>query len=279
LELPAVELSEADIMPGSSTDRFLGLFSEEAIWSGLEQSGIIGGLQSLGFSGLNLCVTHKEFSSHELHMFCGRRCRDNLLIELRLKTGCWPAQPCYISGADHAGKRVIAVEWLVMQNPTAQFTPERPRLPGQDFPGLGMGRPFLDLLARWSRDAGYVALFNVPEYYHNAAIYSSYFKFLSPFMEGKLRRMQEDLQHEPLAVISYAILLDGLRDRRSNRAIPWRPQWQVKPLCPSISDLFSGTVYQEKVTKAYRSYRFTLDPAILERARRAVSSPKEFLLD
>jgi hypothetical protein len=54
------------------------------------------------------------------------------------------------------GLRVLslAVRWLALQDPRGRFTPERPRLPGQRYPGLGLGKRLYERLMVWAKSGG-----------------------------------------------------------------------------------------------------------------------------
>jgi hypothetical protein len=58
-----------------------------------------------------------------------------------------------------------------MQHPRRVFSTAHPRLPGQAFPGTGMGRQVHDLLVLLCRRIGRDALLNTPERFHLAALY------------------------------------------------------------------------------------------------------------
>jgi hypothetical protein len=67
---------------------------------------------------------------------------------------------------------VVIVDWLLMQNPRRSFTRERPRLPGQRYPGTGLGRDVAQLLVIMCRRLGREGLLTVPERYHLAELYA-----------------------------------------------------------------------------------------------------------
>src|SRR5260370_19674664 len=43
---------------------------------------------------------------------------------------------------------MLYVHWLALRNPRASFSEDRPQLPGQDVPGLGLAREMTEILAR-----------------------------------------------------------------------------------------------------------------------------------
>src|SRR4029453_19687251 len=96
----------------------------------------------------------------------------------------------------------LVLYWMVLQNPRASFTLERPRLPGQDHPGLGAREPLYVMLTSWATAWGKDALLNVPEYFHNAVFYTARFRFLEPAEQGRFEALRRVLATLPVAEAS-----------------------------------------------------------------------------
>ncbi len=89
------------------------------------------------------------------------------------------------------------VEFLFMQNPLARFAAHRRQLPGQNFPGLGLGKEMLALLSFAGKKTNRDMLVENPQYLHNALIYfKAGMRFLSPHCEAFFEILMEDLAHE-----------------------------------------------------------------------------------
>lgn len=93
----------------------------------LERSGILDRLRDLGFAHPTLDFQLDDPAGQTLRIFGGPDRREQL-TELRVLR----------DRRSVAGCELLAVEWLLMQNPRASFGPGRPQLPGQELPGLGM---------------------------------------------------------------------------------------------------------------------------------------------
>ena len=63
---------------------------------------------------------------------------------------------------------LLRIEWLLMQNPRARFTAQRPRLPGQKHPGLGLLADVIALLIVACDRLQLGGLLFVPAHYHTA---------------------------------------------------------------------------------------------------------------
>src|SRR5262249_34611670 len=100
---------------------------------------------------------------------------------------------------------LIAVEWLLLQNPRADFSRGKARLPGQEHPGLGIGREIMILLEIMNERLDREGLLVFPEYYHNGVLYNHGLKFFSPQMEGEMAALNRDLSPLNLSEASWAV--------------------------------------------------------------------------
>ena len=173
-ELKEVVLPTA---PSAAGDLFLDRLTPAALERELEAAGIFDQLAARGYSGLTVEVGRVD-REHRLRLLASGV--ETPVVELRVsEMTCVPKEPMLRDrGVDVL--YLLAVHWLALQDPRAEFASERPALPGQVYPGLGVGRPLLSRLLAWSHDWGKDALVNYPAYYHNAVFYSRLFRFLSP---------------------------------------------------------------------------------------------------
>ena len=95
----------------------------------LERSGILAQLRSKGFRALRVELDTRNGAAHTLRVVCDEG-PEELLLELRAGR----------SRSAVPDMEVIFVEWLLLQNPRAEFSARRPQLPGQQHPGLGLLR-------------------------------------------------------------------------------------------------------------------------------------------
>ena len=72
---------------------------------------------------------------------------------------------------------VLYVEWLLLQDPRAEFG-ERPRLPGQEYPGLGLLREMVALLVVVCEQLGMDGILFVPAHYYMAALGRRHLRFV-----------------------------------------------------------------------------------------------------
>ena len=154
---------------------------------------------------------------------------------------------------------MIMVDWLLLQNPCKKFSRERPALPEQNYPGLGLLNDLIPAVLEAARESGRAGVLDVPEHYHGALFYSRWFHFLEPEMEGKFLAMRRDLEGTPLHIVSRCIYLDSLKNLSSGRYEGWVPGEQILPVSEPMQQYFRHQQYAEIRDRALRENRYQLD--------------------
>jgi hypothetical protein len=236
---------------------FLGRFDEAALHEELDRAGILRGLAARGYHEVVL-RTRVEGGEHRLGMR-PRRGRTSL-VDLRLQENTLVVTEEVLRRGGLEVLSVLSNTWLSLQDPRARFTPERPRLPGQRWPGLGLSRCFYELLARWARDWGKDAVLATPEYFHNAVFYSPAFRFLSPREQGSFEALRRDLSSQSLAAASAAVAEGRVRDLAAGRSLAWRPGFMAAPASETLARALAGDHYARAAREAYAGSRFSVAP-------------------
>jgi hypothetical protein len=237
---------------------FLGRFDEAALLSELGREGILQGLAARGYDEVRL-RTSMEAGEHRLRI----RPRGSRvsLVDLRL------AERTHVVADEAAraqGLELLSVldnAWLSLQDPRASFTAERPRLPGQRWPGLGLSRAFYGLLSRWAREWGKDAVFATPEYFHNAVFYSRGFRFLSAGEQGRFEALRRDLGGLRLADASAAVEEGRVLDLASGRPFAWRPGPMAAPLAGPLRAVLEGDAFRSQVEMSRAAARYAVQTA------------------
>ena len=176
-------LTEADLGGSqglaSPETRLLGFYSLSGIELALESLGHMDRLRELGFDSPEV-----EFdlgaSGQTLRIF-GSRGRRDLVLEMRLRR-----DRRTIPGAE-----LLAIDWLLLQNPRARFTPARPALPGQTHPGLGMLRETMAAMMLICDRLHLSGIIVTPSHFHAVVQARSQMRFLDPRREGLFRSFQQ----------------------------------------------------------------------------------------
>jgi acetoin utilization deacetylase AcuC-like enzyme len=246
-------LSEEDIaalMPGlPRKTRFLGCYSRHGAELLLERAGVLAQLRAKGFRSLAVELDAQQ-PSQTLRIVCndGRR---ELLVELRAER----------SRSAVVGMELIAVEWLLLQNPRAPFSERRPRLPGQQHPGLGLLRDFMGWLVAVCEAHGLDGVFFVAAHYHIAMQSRRLVSPLRPEDEARLGALSRALAGLSLPEATAAVDAGQIADATTGELTGWTPVATVLPVSDRLRAMVSGPEYDEAVERAAGRFSFRLVPA------------------
>jgi hypothetical protein len=166
------ELAGADAMSPRGR-AFVDTYSVAGLRTVIERFGLQAKLEERGLGDYDLVVTEEDSFHHRLELVLRNDVPnvadgvDRHVMDLRLHLGRLAREHQRGDAFD-----VVVVEWLLMQNPRGVFTSERPRLPGQRFPGTGLGNDVAQLLVLMCRRVARAGLVVVPERFHLAELYA-----------------------------------------------------------------------------------------------------------
>jgi acetoin utilization deacetylase AcuC-like enzyme len=249
-------LTEADLaalVPGAPrSPRFLGYFSRHGAELLLERAGVLAQLRARGFRTLRVDLDMRNGEGQTLRIFSEDR-PDELLVEMRAQR----------SRGVVAGMEVIALEWLLLQNPREAFSERRPRLPGQQHPGLGLLRDFMGWLVVVCETHHLDGIFFVAAHYHIAMQSRRLVRPVRPVDEARLRAFAAAFSGLPLSEATAAVDAGRVVDATTGRPVAWEPVATVLPVSERLRATVSGPAYDEAVAReALRfSYRRAPGPA------------------
>ena len=148
------------------------------------------------------------------------------------------------------GMEVLRVEWLLLQNPRSTFTDRKPRLPGQEHPGLGMLKDASAFLVLACDRLGLDGVVFTPSHYHLAAQSKDYLRFVHPEDEARFRAFEEALDDLPLVEATRVADDGGLVDRESGVTVSWEPAPMILPVSEEAQERYLGEGYEEEVREA-----------------------------
>jgi len=256
-------LSEEDVISqrggGSGTSLFLGHYTREEVVKALERTGVISAAGKRGFKDVSVAIDTADPYHHRLLMHAGREGTELLLGEIKVSEGTFTPKTAFIPGTGMTNLEMIIIEWICLQDPSAKFAADKPKLPGQAHPGLGVGKKVSRLLVDMASALGKDGILNFPEYYHNAVFYSLIFLFFNPYMQGRLLAMERDLRQFPVHRVSDAILKGCLVDGRTSAYVQWSPEEQICPVSKRTRAYFESKQYKSIVSGALEENSFTID--------------------
>jgi len=238
---------------------FLDFYSEEGINKALLKYGVFRELRKMGFSNFIIDLDTRDPYHHKFRAYHQKNEPDFLICEVYVRKKSFTAKPTFKTNIYGETLALIVVEWLTLQNPLAKFTAQRPQLPGQKFPGLGIGRKVLEIFINMCIRLKTDGLLNVPEHYHNATFYGRYFKYFNPQTEGYFHAIKRDLSHLGLHKLTWAIDRECLVDTNTGEYWKWFTDEQILPVSEKMERHFFSKEYVEQVKHASESVKFIID--------------------
>jgi acetoin utilization deacetylase AcuC-like enzyme len=212
-ELTADDLEEAlGLRPGRQR-LLLGFYTASGIEHALFHYGFFEQLERLGYRHFRGAIDTAGLGER-VRLYGEADAKEHLLIELVMERRRVPGPPERRRGAGagaggstperrrpsggeaeaaRADVEVLYVHWMSLRNPRAQFSERRPRLPGQDVPGLGFARETGYMMARMAVRLGLAGVVIRPAHYHMAYACRHEFVFVDPRRQGRFEALVRDL--------------------------------------------------------------------------------------
>ncbi len=153
---------------------------------------------------------------------------------------------------------MLRVEWLLLQNPRGEFTAERPPLPGQAHPGLGMLQEVVTLFVLACDRLQLDGLLFVPSHYHVAVHGRKTMRFLDPADEGRYRALEAALQGLSLAAAAEAVAAGRVIDAATGQPFAWRPAPMVFAVSERLREQVLGEEHERRTAEEAGRHAFTL---------------------
>jgi hypothetical protein len=186
-------------LPTERRNLLLNFYSAEGLEFALHRYGVLGELKRKGYGPFRVEI-HDEGVGQSARLLDAPSGQPLIEVVLeRRKIGDSP---------------MLYVHWLALRNPRSRFSSDRPQLPGQEVPGLGLSREMTVLLLRMAVRLGLEGLALRPAAYHLAFSGRESLRFVDPARQGRFEKLMEALQGMPLvaatsAVAEGRVLLDG----------------------------------------------------------------------
>lgn len=233
---------------------WLGRYTPEELFAQMEQFGIERHLSERGYTHLEPHLVCEPFRYHlRIEGSAGPDDKPDLLIEVKARR----TTENVIGRSRQGPYSSLVLDWVLFQDPRAEFAPEHPRLPGQKHPGLQLLDMGTRLLLAQVKELNVDLVLTYPGHFHNAVFYSPQFRFLEAAAEGHFQALVRDLMGDErlLAEASEALdngqVLDG-----SGRPVFWIQKAQAWALRKSVEDDIFTPDYLTRVESASQQ-RFT----------------------
>lgn len=228
------EVAEALGMSRRGEHRLLGYYSKEGLEYALEKFGILEHLRRLGYQQL-----HIELDSAGT----GDRARLKGVDEAS-------GQPVELVQLEVqrkavAGGNFLFINWLALRNPRAHFSPARPKLPGQDVPGLGLAREMTQMTLLMAKRLTLDGVAFRPSWYHMA--YAARYdgsRFHDPKRQGRFEALVRDLRQMNLLDATIAVA-EG-KVQLNGQPYQWEATEMVHWLEPAHTEADRAQIIEER---------------------------------
>jgi hypothetical protein len=218
----------------------LDTYTAESLEFAWYRLGLLAFLERRGYGGFRFEMGTASSGGERLRLFGAAEGTEHMLVE------------CVLERKAVAGAPVLYVEWLTLRDPRARFSERRPRLPGQEVPGLGLAREVTEVLTLAAKRLELAGVAFNAGHYHTAYVARSHCRFIDPVRQGRFEALVRDLGRLPLAEVSQALAAGRVRLNGERFA------WEAEPMARWLE----GGPPEPAETAAERERaHFTLEPA------------------
>jgi len=170
---------------------------------------------------------------------------------------------------------MIVIEWLSAKNPINAFNSEKPQLPGQTNPGLGVLKYCFEMLYIMAKEVFKDGFLDIPDHMHGAIMYSKKFKFFDPAHEGVIRAMGRDLRRYSLSDISWGAITETIIDLTNNKPAIYDPGEQIHYVSRRMKKYFYSKKYKSVLLKYYEKKKYYFDYDEMRKRREIILQSKK----
>ena len=253
------ELNE--FLPESDDPKLFGFYSAPGVEYALMELGVFEKIEELGFSDLKVAFQGDAWSQ-DMRIFGSADNRRLMLMEGRFRRSVWAPESTnilwdVIQPGSHFS--VAFIEWFLLQNPMAEFTPERPRLPGQNHPGLGLKDEIMSVFTAVARRLSLDAYLANAKLFHNAFMYSPMFFFLDVHRQAEMTAIKNAAEGRSLQDISLAVEGGFLRRADLDEKYQWTGHTMIRPLSKELLTAYHDSHYKDQVEQISSGMNFVFD--------------------
>jgi len=244
----------------SESQFFLGVFSRQGLLNAVRAFGLDEILANNGLTDLRLDIDTSDPHIHRLFVYSGEISAENKICELVLKQGPLHFEKELLPTFPSRNPNVLQVEWLLLQNPRQTFAPERPPLPGQVHPGLGLGDRLMEILIIMTRRVRLEGIVNNPRYFHTAFMFSKEFVFTNPLNQALMYAISKNLlSRYSFWIVAWAAHFNCIINKKDDKPLDWTAGDLILPIAKDLIKYFRGREYQQEVTRLTKQFNFEID--------------------
>jgi hypothetical protein len=256
---PLVEEGEiiSTLAERKGTSLFLGKYTLKEVFAVLEKWNFFKEARKRGLWPLAFDLDSSAFPLQRFQIFYNDKKPDKVIVDLKIREGVFSPDDKKLADFPLKELKCLIFEWLTLQNPLEAFSTKHGALPGQQHPGLSMGKKVMDVFIFLGKLTHKDALLAFPAYYHNAVLFSRRFRFLNPEKEGEVQAIRRTFSHVPIKLLAWIVHLNCLRTERG--VYEWKAEEQVFPLAKELKGYFDSKRYREIVKDSLKKFHFWID--------------------
>jgi len=250
---------------------FLGKYSLNQVAAVLKKRNFFKEARKRRLWPLEFDLDSSEYPLQRFRIFYKKKSLENMVVDLKIKEGVFRLKKELALEFPLSECNFLILEWLTLQNPLSSFSEERSALPGQRYPGLGLGKKVADLFIYLARVAHKDGLLAFPAYFHNALLFLRYFHFINPEKTGEVQALRESFPDLNFRQLAWMVHLNCVRDEEG-KLYEWKAEEQVYPLNRDLRDYFDSKKYQAVARERQRRLSFEIDEECFDKKMKEVQS-------
>ncbi|MBN2279364.1 MAG: hypothetical protein JXQ65_02165 [Candidatus Marinimicrobia bacterium] len=244
----------------SKSKLFLGIFSNAGLKYMLNQFHLIEELENLGLTNITSEIETSDSHTHKLYIYSGEPNPSNVICELVAKKGPLHFEKGLLKNYPKVQMNFLQIEWLLLQNPKKRFADDRPRLPGQSYPGLGLGKNLMVLIMILAQNAGLDGIINKPHFFHTAFMFTKKFVFVDPYKQAEIEMLSKDLLKKySFYHLSWASFFECIVNEKTGSVFHWEPDFLIFPMTKRLLKYFDSKEYKKQVMMYKNDFKYRLD--------------------
>ena len=265
-------LDAQDILPETAPPKLFGYYSRSGIEYALREMDIFRRIEEKGYRNLRAELFGDPWHQ-TLRLFGTAAGAEHMVMEGRFISSSWlvPDDTPLKAETGDQPYNTITIEWILLQHPRSEFTPDRARLPGQEHPGLGMRDEMNEVFFAVARRLHIDAYLAYANHFHNAYIYSPVFFFVSPRRQAELNAIQQAGQGRSIQEKSLAIEGGCLLDH-AGRPYEWSGAPMIRPLSRDLLSALDRCRYRDHVERLVEGMSFRFDWDRFDAAREEIAA-------
>jgi len=259
----------SDLMGEKGSSLFLGKYSLTEIFAVFKKRNFIKDAQQRELWPLEYHMDNSEYPLQRFQIFYRDKKEENIVVDLKIREVTFRPKQDPAIDLPISQFKFLFLEWLTLQNPLMEFGGELTPLPGQKHPGLNLGKKVLDLFVYLGRLCRVDGLLALPAYFHNALLFSRYFRFLNPEKRAEVLSIRKTYRHVSFKQLAWIVHLECLRDAAED-VYRWEAEEQICPLNRVLKNYFDSRGYKRKVNKSQNKYNFVIDWECFEKKKHQI---------